>query len=110
MLLDVRPPTITTNPTLPPALRNGYDPTNPLAALSAAPATSALPKETPPTAFGATAVPEQDPMRNFGFTVSAYAVLWVILVAFVVLSFRKQQRLDRRVAELETALQKADRK
>src|SRR5437870_1669498 len=41
--------------------------------------TGQLPKETPETAFGAGA-PEQDPMRNFGYTVAAYSVLWCILL------------------------------
>lgn len=48
-------------------------------------------------------------MRNFGYTVAAYSVLWCILVAFVVMSWRKQAALDARIAELETALKKADK-
>ena len=67
-----------------------------------------LPKETPQTAVGG-GVAEQDPMRNFGYTVAAYSVLWCILVAFVVMSWRKQAALDARIAELETALKKADK-
>ena len=65
--------------------------------------TGQLPKETPETAFGAGAA-DQDPMRNFGYTVAAYAVLWCILLAFVVLSWRRQAALDARLAELESAL------
>lgn len=66
--------------------------------------TGQLPKETPETTFGAGAT-EQDPMRNFGYTVAAYAVLWFILLAFVVLSWRRQAALDARIAELEGALE-----
>ena len=62
-----------------------------------------LPKETPETAFGA-GTAEQDPMRNFGYTVAAYSVLWFILIAFVALSWRRQAALDARLTELEGAL------
>jgi hypothetical protein len=65
-----------------------------------------LPKESPQTAFGAGASAE-DPMRNFGYTVAAYAVLWAILLAFVVLTWRKQAALDARLAQLEGAMSKA---
>jgi CcmD family protein len=62
-----------------------------------------LPKETPSTAFGA-GEGDQDPMRNFGYTVAAYSVLWAILLGFVVLSWRRQAALDARIGELEAAV------
>ncbi len=39
--------------------------------------------------------------------VEAYAAIWLILFAFIWLTFRKQRRLDTRIAELESALTKA---
>jgi hypothetical protein len=68
-----------------------------------------LPKETPTTTFG-TGAPEGDPMRNFGYTVAAYSVLWAVLLGFVLLSWRKQAALDARLAALEAALAKAGEK
>jgi hypothetical protein len=62
-------------------------------------------KETPKTAFSTTSA-DQDPMRNFGYTVGAYSVLWFVLLAFLVLSWRKQVGMDNRIAELEQALDK----
>ena len=67
--------------------------------------TGQVPKETPQTAFGA-GESDQDPMRNFGYTVAAYAILWVILVGFLVMSWRKQSALDKRLSELEDAVKK----
>jgi hypothetical protein len=68
-----------------------------------------LPKETPQTAFGAGS-PSEDPMRNFGFTIAAYAVLWAVLIGFLILSWRRQAALDARLGELESALQKGPKK
>ncbi|MCU0656972.1 MAG: hypothetical protein MUF64_17470 [Polyangiaceae bacterium] len=62
-----------------------------------------LPADTPVTAF-ATGVAKDDPMRNFGFTVAAYSVLWLVLLGFVFLGWRRQSALDARIAELEGAL------
>ena len=39
--------------------------------------------------------------------VEAYAFIWVILFAAVLLSWRRQRQLEGRVATLETALEKA---
>lgn len=64
-----------------------------------------LPADTPSTAF-ATGTFKDDPMRNFGFTVSAYAILWAILLGFVFLGWRRQAALDARISELEGALAK----
>ena len=58
------------------------------------------------TAFSAGAS-EQDPMRNFGFTVSAYALIWVMLVGFWLLSWRRQRALEARLGEVERSLEKA---
>jgi hypothetical protein len=66
------------------------------------------PKDTPVTAFGAGS-PADDPMRNFGYTVSAYSVLWLILLGFWFLSWRRQAALDGRVRALEAALARAGR-
>jgi hypothetical protein len=64
-----------------------------------------LPADTPVTAF-ATGASKDDPMRNFGFTVAAYSVLWMVLLAFVFLGWRRQAALDARIADLEGALLK----
>ncbi len=50
---------------------------------------------------------EQDPMRNFGFTVSAYALIWVMLIGFWLLSWRRQRALEARLGEVERSLDKA---
>jgi CcmD family protein len=39
--------------------------------------------------------------------VEAYAAIWVILFVFLVLSWRRQRRIDERVATLEGALERA---
>ncbi len=39
--------------------------------------------------------------------VEAYAVIWLVVMVFVASMFRRQRRLDRRIATLETALEKA---
>lgn len=41
--------------------------------------------------------------------VEAYAAIWLIVFAFIVLSWRRQRQIDLRVANLEGALQKARR-
>jgi hypothetical protein len=70
--------------------------------------TGQLPKETPTTTFGG-GVGDQDPMRNFGYTVAAYAILWAVLMTFVLLSWRRQVSLDARLTELEDAVKKASK-
>lgn len=68
-----------------------------------------LPTETPKTAFGAAEGvdgADRGPMANFGFTVAAYSVLWVVLGAFLLSTWRKQQALDKRLASLESAIAK----
>ena len=66
-----------------------------------------VPTQTPTPAFGGGASAE-DPMRNFGFAVAAYVVLWCVLMGFVMLSARRQKKLDERLDELERALAKRD--
>lgn len=71
------------------------------------PATSGTletPKETPETTFNAAA--DQDPMRNFGFTVAAYAVLWLVALGFVLRSWMRQSELEARLDSVELALKK----
>src|ERR1700733_10745595 len=41
--------------------------------------------------------------------VEAYTAIWIILFAFVLLSWRRQRRLDERVAGLEAAVEAARR-
>jgi hypothetical protein len=41
--------------------------------------------------------------------VVAYLVMWALLIAFVLLSWRRQQRIDGRIAELEAALTKREK-
>lgn len=64
-----------------------------------------LPADTPTTAFE-TGTSKDDPMRNFGFTVSAYAILWAVLLGFLFLGWRRQAALDARLSSLEGALSK----
>ncbi|MCC6648080.1 MAG: CcmD family protein [Polyangiaceae bacterium] len=66
-----------------------------------------VPTVTPTPSFGGGS-PAEEPMRNFGFAVAAYVVLWCVLMGFVVLSARRQRRLDARLDELERALAKRD--
>ena len=42
--------------------------------------------------------------------VEAYAALWIILFGFVVVSWRRQSRIDARVAELERAVSRGQAK
>lgn len=42
--------------------------------------------------------------------VAAYLVMWAMLFGFVLLGWRRQHRLDRRVAELEKSISAAERK
>jgi hypothetical protein len=42
--------------------------------------------------------------------VEAYAALWIILFGFVVVSWRRQSRIDARVAELERSLSRGQGK
>jgi len=39
--------------------------------------------------------------------VEAYAVIWIVVLVFVASMFRRQRRLDRRIATLSAALEKA---
>jgi CcmD family protein len=74
------------------------------------PVAKPLPTETPRTGFGAVegqaASQDAGPMANFGFTVAAYAVLWVVLTVFLLSTWRKQLALDKRLGTLEDALAK----
>ncbi len=47
-------------------------------------------------------------MRNFGYTVAAYTVLWGILLGFVLMTWRRQAALSARLQAIETTLQRAD--
>ncbi len=42
--------------------------------------------------------------------VSAYAILWVVLIAWVALGWRKQNALDARLDDLEREIERADGK
>ncbi len=67
------------------------------------PPATASSTETPTPSFG-TSGQIEEPMRNFGYTVAAYAVLWLLLIGFVWLTHRRQRALDARLDELERAL------
>lgn len=41
--------------------------------------------------------------------VAAYIVMWALLLGFVLLGWRKQQRIEQRVVQLEKSLDKAER-
>lgn len=75
---------------------------------SPSPSASGLPKNTPTTAFSS-ATGADDPMRNFGYTVAAYSVLWAVLLTFVFLGWRRQAAIDARMNDLEAALSRASR-
>jgi CcmD family protein len=42
--------------------------------------------------------------------VTAYIVMWALLLGFILLSWRKQRRIEQRVGELETRLDGAEHK
>ncbi len=42
--------------------------------------------------------------------ITAYVAMWAILLGFVLLSWRRQSRVERRISELETALAAGDPK
>ncbi len=75
------------------------------------------PRPAPPTSSGTTAEDRSTTFRPVeGGTemqsgekllVEAYAAIWLILFALVLLSWRRQRALDARVAGLEDALAKA---
>ena len=67
--------------------------------------TSPIPTQTPVTSFGESGADTAlDPMRNFGYAVAAYTVLWSILLLFLWLSWRRQGALQDRLLDLERAL------
>jgi hypothetical protein len=49
----------------------------------------------------------QDPMRNFGFTVAAYAIFWAMLLGLVLASWRRQRAIESRLGDVERSLDKA---
>jgi hypothetical protein len=51
---------------------------------------------------------EREHYSGEGLLVSAYAILWVILLAWVALGWRKQNALDARLDDLEREIEKAD--
>ena len=78
------------------------------AAASAAARTAAAqsaPAEPPPRGTEFRAVEGGTEMVSGGtLLVEAYAALWIILLGFLLVSWRRQSRIDARVAELEQAL------
>jgi hypothetical protein len=83
---------------------------------------SAAPPATTPAASGPTTTTSADRSTEFRavqagtemqsgekLLVEAYAAIWVILFALVLLSWRRQGRLDARMAGLEGAIEKARR-
>jgi hypothetical protein len=89
----------------------------PLATTTAAAATTASPAA--PSASGTSADDRSTSFRAVQgggemqsgekLLVEAYAAIWVILFALVLLSWRRQRRLDERMAGLETAIDEARR-
>ena len=59
------------------------------------------------TAFQAVQGPQAEHYSGEVLLVSAYAILWVILVSYIGLVWRKQSVMNARIAELEKVLQKA---
>lgn len=59
------------------------------------------------TAFQAVQGPQAEHYSGEVLLVSAYAILWVILVSYIGLVWRKQSLMNARLAELEKVLEKA---
>lgn len=49
-----------------------------------------------------------DSVSAQGLLVSAYLIMWALLLLFVLLGWRRQQQLAKRVADLEKALDRAE--
>jgi CcmD family protein len=78
------------------------------AAASAAPPSPAVSADDRSTAFRAVEGGNQL-QSGEKLLVEAYAAIWVILFALVLFSWRRQRRLDDRMASLEGAIEKARR-
>jgi hypothetical protein len=82
------------------------------ASATAAPALSAAPTGTTAedrsTSFRAV-TGDHDMQSGEKLLVEAYAAIWIILFALVLLSWRRQRTIDERVSGLEAALEKARR-
>jgi hypothetical protein len=75
-------------------------------------------QEQKPTTTGAPGdratefVPDQggnDSTSASGLLVTAYVVMWAILLGVILLTWRRQQRIDARLKELERALEAAEK-
>jgi hypothetical protein len=69
----------------------------------------APPENDRPTGFQA-AVETGEHYNGYTLLVDAYAALWLILIAWLVLVWRKQVQLGARVAGLEDALARASKR
>ncbi len=119
MLIDIIPP----SETAAPAASTSTPAATPPVVAASAPAPAAKVPATAPPAPAPTAVPEQSaddrstafraveggPQMQSGekLLVEAYAAIWVILFALILLSWRRQRRLDARMVALEGAIDKA---
>lgn len=73
-----------------------------------APGNSAAPKSTDDRATTFRAVEGGTQMQSGEkLLVEAYAAIWIIAMIFLVSIFRRQKRIDARMASLELALEKA---
>ena len=73
-----------------------------------APATSAAPKTADDRAMAFRPVEGGTQMQSSEkLLVEAYAAIWLITMIFLVSIFRRQKRIDARMAALEVALEKA---
>ena len=79
-----------------------------LAAGQPAPATTGAPGDRS-TEFVAAQGGEETTSAE-ALLVAAYLVMWAILFGFLLLGWRRQQRVDQRVSELEKALTKVENK
>ena len=89
----------------PPQPTNLPTPTTPAPAPPAATGTSADDRST---SFRAV---QGGPEMQSGekLLVEAYAAIWIVLFAMILLSWRRQRRIDERISSLETAVEKARR-
>jgi hypothetical protein len=87
------------------------------AALAVLAETQATPGATPPpssvddraTTFQAVSPNEAQHYSGEGLLVSAYAILWTILLVWVAMLWRKQSLLNARLSDLEGVIQKASK-
>lgn len=85
------------------------EPTPPAASTQGADARAAVALAPTAGALAPAAASEQDPMRNVGYTVTAYALFLTLFGALLLLSRRRQRLIGARLGEIERSLEAAGR-